>query len=97
VIIGAFDVTKQALLHICFIKSDLANINARSMKLPGWCHVGFRHAALPLKADMCVALAHVCFGLKADIPIKHRIVVFAPGVASNNRFLLIDADCSNYL
>jgi len=28
-IIGAFDVTKQALLHICFIKSGLAKINAK--------------------------------------------------------------------
>jgi hypothetical protein len=46
---------------------------------------------------MCGATRDVCYGPKADIPIKHRIVVFAPGVASNNRFLLIDADCSNYL
>ena len=54
-------------------------------------------SALLLKADVCGANRHVCFGPKADIPIKHRIVVFAPVVASNNRFLLIDADCSNYL
>ena len=52
-------------------------------------------SALPPKADMCSALADVCFGPKADIPIRHRIVVFAPVVASNNRFLLIDY--SNYL
>ena len=54
-------------------------------------------SALPLKADMCGALADVCFGPKADIPIKHCIVVLVPVVASNNRFLLIDTDCSNYL
>jgi hypothetical protein len=54
-------------------------------------------SALPPKADMCSALADVCFGPKADIPTKHRIVVFEPVVARNNRFLLMDADCSNYL
>ena len=54
-------------------------------------------SALLPKADMCGARAHVCFGPKADIPTKHRIVVFEPVVARNNRFLLIDADCSNYL
>jgi len=54
-------------------------------------------SALPPKADMCSALVDVCFGPKADIPTKHRIVVFEPVVARNNRFLLIDADCSNYL
>ena len=54
-------------------------------------------SALPPKADVCVATRDVRFGPIADIPIKHRIVVFAPVVASNNRFLLIDADCSNYL
>src|SRR5262245_39933309 len=53
-------------------------------------------SALPPKADMCAATRDVRYGLKADIPIKHRIVVF-PVVASNNRLLLIDADCSNYL
>jgi len=50
---------------------------------------------MPPKADICIAPSHVCFGPKADIPIRHRIVVFAPVVASNNRFLLIDY--SNYL
>jgi replication-associated recombination protein RarA len=29
-------------------------------------------SALPPKADMCSALAHVCFGPKADIPISLR-------------------------
>ena len=50
---------------------------------------------MPPKADICIAPSHVCFGPKADIPIRHRIVVFAPVVASNNQFLLIDY--SNYL
>jgi hypothetical protein len=31
-------------------------------------------SALPPIADMCSALADVCFGPKADIPTKHRIV-----------------------
>jgi hypothetical protein len=29
-------------------------------------------SALPPKADMCSALAHVCFGPKADIPLFIR-------------------------
>src|SRR6476619_7345952 len=53
---------------------------------------GWPMSPLPPKADMCGATTDVRFGPKADIPIKHRIVVFAPVVASNNRLLLIDAD-----
>jgi hypothetical protein len=49
------------------------------------------------KADIAGRQLYVRFVPIADIPIKHRIVVFAPAVVSNNRFLLIDADCSNYL
>ena len=31
VLIGPSDVTKQALLHICFVKSEVASVNVRSL------------------------------------------------------------------
>jgi hypothetical protein len=58
------------------------------------CRVNVRFGS---KAGMCGATRDVRFGSKEDIPTKHRIVVFEPVVARNNRFLLMDADCSNYL
>ena len=58
------------------------------------CRVNVRFGS---KADMCGATRDVRYGPKADIPTKHRIVVFEPVVARTNRFLLMDADCSNYL
>jgi hypothetical protein len=52
------------------------------------CHIRAR-SALPLKADMCGAVAHVCFGSKADICTATRHVCFT----ANSRLVQRTRSC----
>ena len=51
-------------------------------------------SALPPKADMCVALAHVCFGPKADIAAGSAYSISGASFSCRQRFAAPCAGCS---